>query len=41
MEIQNLEALVKKYQDAIHSQDKEAFYDLWAKNVTCSLVQYL
>ena len=38
MEIQNLETLVRKYQDAVHSQDKDAFHDLWAKNVTCSLV---
>lgn len=38
MDMQQLEALVKKYQDAVHSQNKSDFYALWSKDCTCSLI---
>lgn len=35
---EQINALVSCYQKAIHSQDKEEFYNLWARHNQCSLI---
>lgn len=36
--IQQIRKLVSCYQEAIHSQDKNDFYQLWSKQSQCSLI---
>lgn len=37
-EIENVKSLVRRYQDAIHSQQRDEFYRLWAKGSECTLI---